>query len=77
MRAIKEISLEDLKNAHRKASEEALKQNKALGLAYIEVQHSELVSVSSDGQETVIGKPRFGTRKIDLKRFRLDEKQKV
>lgn len=74
---MKEIGLEDLKNALRKGGKAALKQNKALGLTYLEVRAGELVSVSSDGQETVIGKPRFGTRKIGLKRFRLDEKQKV
>jgi hypothetical protein len=74
---MREIGLEDLKEAHRKASEEAIKQNRALGLTYIEVRDSKLVSISSDGHPTVIGKPRFGTRKVGLKRFRLEEKQKV
>lgn len=74
---MREIGLEDLKKASKKASEESIKHNKALGLPYMEVRDSKLVSISPDGHPTVIGKPRFGTRKVGLKRFRLEEKQKV
>jgi predicted RNA binding protein YcfA (HicA-like mRNA interferase family) len=70
-----EISSKDIRRAQRMASEKAVKLNKALGLEYYEVRNSHLILITPDGKETVIGTPRFGTRKIERKRFRLDDEQ--
>ena len=69
--AMKEIGLKDIQEAQRKASEKSIKLNRALNLPYCEVRNEKLISIASDGQETVVGKPRFGTRKITTKRFKL------
>lgn len=71
---MEEIGLSDIKKAQQRASERAAKLNKALNLPYLEVRNAKLVSVAADGQETVIGKPRFGTTKIGRKSFRLDDR---
>lgn len=68
-----DLNLKDIKNAQRRATEKALRLNRALGLPYFEAKNSKLVSVDSEGNETVIGDARFGLRKISRKRFRLDE----
>lgn len=74
-KAMAEINLKDIKKAQRMASEKAVKLNKALGLEYYEVRNAHLISIAPDGQETIIGPPRFGTRKVERKRFKLADEQ--
>jgi hypothetical protein len=72
-----EITREAIQKAQDDASEKAIRRNKALGLSYIEVQGTNLVRVDSTGEVSVLGKARFGTRKIKRKRFKLNEQQKI
>jgi hypothetical protein len=68
-----EINVEALKKAQRKASLNAIKLNKALGLSYLTVKNGMLVQNGKDG-EKVIGKPLYGTKKADKRTFTiLDE----
>lgn len=70
---MEDLTLKDLKIAQCKANEKALRLNRALGLPFLEVQNSQLVSVDPEGRKTVLGEARFGLRKINRKRFRLDD----
>ena len=67
----KEISTKDLNKLHHRATKDAISENKALGLTYRKVKHGELVEMDKDGVERVIGKPRFGTIKVDKKTIKL------
>jgi hypothetical protein len=68
-----DLGLKDIKSAQKRATEKALRLNRALGLPYIEAQDAKLVSVDSKGNETIIGEALFGLRKISYKRFKLDD----
>lgn len=68
-----EINVKALKKAQKKASLNAIKLNKALGLSYLTVKKGMLVQNGADG-EKIIGKPLYGTKKVDKRTFRiLDE----
>lgn len=71
---MQEIRLKDIIKAHRNARRKAIRRNRALGLSYLEVEDAQLVSVDPKGKKTVLGKPRFGMKKISQKRFKLNDK---
>lgn len=68
-----DLGLKDIKSAQKRATEKALRLNRALGLSYIEAQNEKLVTVDSKGNETFIGDAMFGLRKISYKRFKLED----
>ncbi|WP_209329508.1 hypothetical protein [Lunatimonas salinarum] len=72
-----EITRKDIENAQKDAAEKAIRRNKALGLSYIEVQDSNLVQVDSTGEVSLLGKARFGIKKIGHKRFKLNEQKEI
>ncbi len=59
-----EISKESLEKFLKKASEKAVRENKALGLSYIKVENDILVEVAADGTVTQLRKSKFGTVKV-------------
>lgn len=67
-----DLDLKEIKNAQRKASEKALRLNRALGLPYIETNNANLIAVDAEGKKTLIGEARFGLRKVSRKSFKLD-----
>ncbi|MEC4117446.1 hypothetical protein [Myroides phaeus] len=67
----KEINKEKLNTIHLKASKNAIRVNKALGLSYQKVEGGQLIEVGSDGTKKVLGKPKFGTVKTEVKSFKL------
>ena len=67
----KEITVEDLNKLQKKASDNAIKLNKAMGLTYLVVKNNKLIQIGPDGRETVLGKPEFGTTKFDKKKITL------
>lgn len=69
---MEEIRLKDIRKAQRNARRKALRRNRALGLSYLKVKDSQLVSVDPKGKETIIGTPRFGMKRISQKRFKLN-----
>lgn len=67
-----EITLKDINFAQQKASEQAIKLNKALGLSYYTVKDGKLYEVTPDGEERFIKIPRFGLRKVEKKCIKLN-----
>ncbi len=67
----KEITVEDLNRLQKKASQNAVKLNKAMGLTYLVVRNNRLIQIEPDGKETVIGKPEFETKKFNKKKITL------
>ena len=67
----KEITVEDLNKLQRKASQNAVKLNKAMGLTYLVVRNNKLIQIDPDGKETVIGKPEFEMKKFNTKKITL------
>lgn len=67
----KEITVEDLNKLQKKASDNAIKLNKAMGMTYLVVRNNKLIQIEPDGKETIIGKPEFGTKRIEKKQITL------
>jgi hypothetical protein len=67
----KEITVEDLNKLQKKASQNVVKLDKAMGLTYLVVRNNKLIQIEPNGKETVIGKPEFGTKKINEKKIAL------
>lgn len=67
----KEITVEDLNKLQKKASNNAIKLNKAMGMTYLEVRNNKLIQIEPNGKETIIGKPEFGTKRIEKKQITL------
>ncbi|EOZ93748.1 hypothetical protein A33Q_3694 [Indibacter alkaliphilus LW1] len=67
----KEITVEDLNKLQKKASQNAVKLNKAMGLTYLVVRKNKLIQIEPDGKETVLGNSEFGTRKVEKKSITL------
>ena len=66
-----EITIQDLRNAQRKGSKEAITINKDLGLSYLTVGSEKLIKMNADGFEEKLGKPEFGTKKIQKGRYKI------
>ena len=62
-----EISIDDLKEAQKKAGEKAIIIDKALGLSYHVVRKGIIYLVGPDGTKKEIKKAKFGYRKINKK----------
>jgi hypothetical protein len=69
-----EIQKESLEKFQKKASEKAVRENKALGLSYIKVENDMLVEVAADGTVTQLRKSRFGMVKVVKKSYKLRTK---
>jgi hypothetical protein len=67
----KDIEAKDIDIAQKEAHKSAIRLNKALGLSYYKVKNDKLYEVFPDGKERLIGKSRFGTRKVEKKHFEL------
>lgn len=67
----KEITVEDLNKLQKKASDNAIKLNKAMGMTYLVVRNNKLIQIEPNGKETIIGKPEFGTKRIEKKQITL------
>ena len=67
----KEISVKDLNRLQKKASQNAIKLDKAMGLTYLVVRRNKLIQIEPDGKETVLGKSEFGTRRVEKKNITL------
>ncbi len=65
----KDLTLEELNKLQKRASENAIKLNQAMGLNYLVVRNNNLIRIDATGQETVIGKPEFGTRKVKKRKI--------
>jgi hypothetical protein len=63
----KEITVEGLNRLQKKASQNAIKLDKAMGLTYLVVRRNKLIQIEPDGKETVLGKSEFGTRRVEKK----------
>lgn len=61
---MKELNVEELNKIQKRASDKAIKINRALGLPYLVVRNDQLIKIDKEGNEKVIGKPKFGTRKV-------------
>jgi hypothetical protein len=61
--------LSTLKKAQKLGAEKAQSLSKALGLSIAVVKDDEVVSISSDGKETKIGKVAFGRVKVTKKSY--------
>lgn len=61
---MKELNVEELNKIQKRASDKAIKINKALGLPYLVVRNDQLIKIDKEGNEKVLGKPEFGTRRI-------------
>jgi hypothetical protein len=68
---MKELNLEELNRIQKKASENAIRLNKALGLPYLVVRNNKLIHIDQNGIEKVIGKPEFGIRKVKKRKITL------
>jgi len=66
-----DIKKEGLDYLQQKAVENAIRENKALGLPYIIVENGELLKVHTDGTKIKIGKPKYGTVKVQKRIFKL------
>lgn len=64
---MRELTIEKLKSAQRKASKEAIQLTRALEMPYYVVKKDYLFLVNADGTEKRIRKAIFGTRKISSK----------
>ncbi|WP_194976822.1 hypothetical protein [Aquiflexum lacus] len=67
----KEISVKDLNRLQKKASQNAVKLDKAMGLTYLVVRRNKLIQIEPDGKETVLGKSESGTRRVEKKNITL------
>lgn len=67
----KEVSKEDLDQLQQKAVAKAIRENKALKLAYKTVEEGRLILVTEDGSRSVMGSAKFGTVKVEQKRIKL------
>ncbi len=73
-----EITASTIERAQRKASTEARKIDKALGLPYHIVRGGYLYRVDPDGATRKVKKVEFGLRKVDLREIEFkDGKYKV
>ena len=61
---MKELNVEELNKIQKRASDKAIKINKALGLTYLVVRNDQLIKIDKEGNEEVIGNPEFGTRRV-------------
>lgn len=67
----KEISKEDLEQLQQKAVVKAIRENKALKLAYKTVEKGDLFEVAADGTKTKLGKSKFATVRVHQKSIKL------
>jgi hypothetical protein len=67
-----ELTAKVLKKAQRKASKESIKISKALELPYYVVKKGYLYLVHPDGSEERKKKAVFGTRKIGVKKIKIN-----
>lgn len=72
---MKDINIEDLKVAQRRASKDSIRVTKALGLPYYTVRKGYLYLIEPNGKEKKIRKAIFGTRKINTRRIALKDGQ--
>lgn len=70
MKAV-DIKKEGLDYLQQKAVAKAIRENKALKLAYKTVENGQLVEVAPDGSRSVLGRATFGTVKVQQKRIKL------
>lgn len=61
--------LSTLKKAQKAGAEKAQSLSKALGLSIAVVRDDEVISISSDGKETKLGKAAFGRIKVTKKNY--------
>ena len=66
-----EITIQDLRNAQRKGSKEAITINKALGLSYLTVRREQLIKINADGSEEKLGKKKKKKKKIQKGRYKI------
>lgn len=70
MKAV-DIKKEGLDYLQQKAVAKAIRENKALKLAYKTVENGQLVEVAPDGSRNVLGRATFSTVKVQQKRIKL------
>jgi hypothetical protein len=68
---MKELNIEELNKIQKRASDKAIKINRALGLPYLVVRNDQLIKIDKEGNEKVIGRPEFGTRRISKSKINL------
>ena len=72
MKTSEEVEKKDLDQLQQKAVAKAIRENKALKLAYKTVdENGQLVQVAADGRRSVLGRATFGTVKVQQKRIKL------
>lgn len=69
------LTAKALNNAMRKAGEESMRLDKALGLPHLEVCDGYLVRIDPNGKQTRLRKAVFGIRKIDRQVIKLHKMQ--
>lgn len=67
----KDLNREDLEQLQQKAVAKAIRENKALKLAYRIVSNGQLILVHGDGRTRVVGPAKFGTVKVQKKKIKL------
>lgn len=71
MKTLEEVEKKDLDQLQQKAVAKAIRENKALKLAYKTVENGQLVEVAPDGSRSVLGRATFSTVKVQQKRIKL------
>lgn len=66
-----DVEKEGLDYLQQRAVENAIRENKALGLPYMIVESGELFKIFKDGTKIKIGKAKYGTVKVKQKNFKL------
>jgi hypothetical protein len=61
--------LTTLKEAQKVGAKKAQSLSKALGLPMVVVKDEQVISVASDGKETLLGKVAFGKVKVSKKHY--------
>jgi hypothetical protein len=67
----KDINKEELDQLQQKAVAKAIRENKALKLAYKTVENGRLVQVSEDGCRSDLGNVQFGTVRVKKRKIKL------
>ncbi|MCC6836995.1 MAG: hypothetical protein IT234_00535 [Bacteroidia bacterium] len=63
----KEVS--ELNKAIKTAAKKAKNLNKIMGLADLEIKDQHIISISSEGKETVLKKLKFGKVKVEKRNY--------